>query len=545
MIAGSLGVLPSASLGATDRGLYEPIHGSAPLLAGRGVANPYGAILSVAMLLRHSLHRNDLAAAVEAAVDACISEDLLTPDLGGTARDRRRRRRRGTRGDAPPRRAAGSRIVSIEIYDTTLRDGAQGVGINFSVSDKLRIAEHLDALGVTVIEGGWPGANPTDTEFFAAMRTHPLRTATLAAFGATRRPGTRPEDDLQVRTLFDSMAPIITLVGKTWDRQVVDVLRTTTAENLAMIAETVQWFVDAGRRVVFDAEHFFDGHEQRRGLRAALSRRCCRCGRGTDHALRHQRRHTPRSGGVAGPGDHRAVRQHRGHSLPRRLRVRGCEHACRGTRGRRPGAGLHQRLRRAHRQCQSVHPDSQPAAQDGPAGCRRPAAGAADGDRSRRCRDRQHRPSAFCAVHRSGGVHAQGWTAHRRDEQGGVRVSAHRPTLGRQQTPLGDHATVRSRYRAGEGSGFRRRPDPGSSACQAGCGRGQAAGVQRPFIRGRGGVIRAARPSGARQPGTFHAHRLHRARRAARGPVARLRGHYQGAGRRYGGAHGRRGQRAR
>jgi 2-isopropylmalate synthase len=149
--------------------------------------------------------------------------------------------------------------VSIEIYDTTLRDGAQGVGINFSVSDKLRIAEHLDTLGVTVIEGGWPGANPTDTEFFAAMRTRPLRNATLAAFGATRRAGVRPQDDAQLRTLLDSMAPMVTLVGKTWDLQVVDVLRTTTEENLAMIAESVRWLVDEGRRVVFDAEHFFDG----------------------------------------------------------------------------------------------------------------------------------------------------------------------------------------------------------------------------------------------------------------------------------------------
>jgi 2-isopropylmalate synthase len=149
--------------------------------------------------------------------------------------------------------------MNIEIYDTTLRDGAQGVGINFSVSDKLRITEHLDDLGVAVIEGGWPGANPTDTEFFAAMRTHPLRSATLAAFGATRRARMKPEDDPQLRTLLDSMAPIITLVGKTWDRQVVDVLRTTTEENLAMIADSVRWCLDQGRRVMFDAEHFFDG----------------------------------------------------------------------------------------------------------------------------------------------------------------------------------------------------------------------------------------------------------------------------------------------
>ena len=150
--------------------------------------------------------------------------------------------------------------MSVEIYDTTLRDGAQGVGINFSVSDKLRIAEHLDALGVTMIEGGWPGANPTDTEFFSAMQSRPLRNATLAAFGATRRPGLRAQDDLQLRTLLNSMAPIITLVGKAWDRQVVDVLRTTTDENVAMIGNSVRWFIDHGRRVIYDAEHFFDGY---------------------------------------------------------------------------------------------------------------------------------------------------------------------------------------------------------------------------------------------------------------------------------------------
>jgi 2-isopropylmalate synthase len=150
--------------------------------------------------------------------------------------------------------------MSLEIYDTTLRDGAQGVGINFSVSDKLRIADHLDRVGVSVIEGGWPGANQTDTEFFDAMRGVRLRSATLAAFGATRRPEVRPQDDLQLRALHDSAAPMVTLVGKTWDRQVHDVLRTSLEENLRMIEESVAWLLEMGRDVCFDAEHFFDGH---------------------------------------------------------------------------------------------------------------------------------------------------------------------------------------------------------------------------------------------------------------------------------------------
>ncbi len=146
-------------------------------------ANPYGAILSVALLLRHSLQRPDLAAAVEAAVDACIDDGVLTADIGGSAST-------SDVGAAvvaalPAQRgaAAGVRVVTLEIYDTTLRDGAQGVGINFSVSDKVRIAEHLDRIGVTVIEGGWPGANQTDTEFFAEMRG--------ATFGARAAGGVR------------------------------------------------------------------------------------------------------------------------------------------------------------------------------------------------------------------------------------------------------------------------------------------------------------------------------------------------------------------
>ncbi|MGA2284213.1 MAG: citramalate synthase [Candidatus Dormibacteria bacterium] len=152
-------------------------------------------------------------------------------------------------------------MTGLQLYDTTLRDGAQGVGINFSVSDKLRIAEQLDQLGVTVIEGGWPGSNPTDTEFFAEMRGHRLKHAVLAAFGATRRAHVRPQDDPQLRALLDAGTPMVTLVGKTWDRQVADVLRTTNQENLRMIADSVRWLTEQGRRVVFDAEHFFDGRQ--------------------------------------------------------------------------------------------------------------------------------------------------------------------------------------------------------------------------------------------------------------------------------------------
>jgi len=147
------------------------------------------------------------------------------------------------------------------VYDTTLRDGAQQEGLSLSVNDKLAIAGYLDDLGVGFIEGGWPGAIPKDTEFFArAARDLRLRTAVLAAFGATRRPGTTAELDPQVRALLDSQAPVVTLVAKSHARHVQLALRTTLQENLAMVGDTVRFLVGEGRRVVLDAEHFFDGY---------------------------------------------------------------------------------------------------------------------------------------------------------------------------------------------------------------------------------------------------------------------------------------------
>ncbi|MFS0699871.1 citramalate synthase [Cellulomonas sp. 179-A 4D5 NHS] len=146
------------------------------------------------------------------------------------------------------------------VYDTTLRDGAQQEGMNLSVADKLAIAPLLDELGVGFIEGGWPGAIPKDTEFFARARTElDLKHAVLAAFGSTRKPGVRAEDDAQVRALIDSQAPVVTLVAKSDLRHVERALRTTGEENLAMIGDTVALLVREGRRVVVDAEHFFDG----------------------------------------------------------------------------------------------------------------------------------------------------------------------------------------------------------------------------------------------------------------------------------------------
>jgi len=154
---------------------------------------------------------------------------------------------------------------TFHVYDTTLRDGAQQEGLNLSVADKLNIARQLDGLGVGYIEGGWPGANPKDTEFFRrAAQELDLRHAQLAAFGATRRAGVRAADDPLVAALRESGAGVVTLVAKSHDRHVELALRTTLAENLAMVRDTVSHLRAEGQQVFLDAEHFFDGYRANR-----------------------------------------------------------------------------------------------------------------------------------------------------------------------------------------------------------------------------------------------------------------------------------------
>ncbi|MEO6246699.1 MAG: citramalate synthase, partial [Opitutaceae bacterium] len=150
---------------------------------------------------------------------------------------------------------------AVKIYDTTLRDGTQGEGISFSVTDKLLIAERLDSFGVDYIEGGFPGSNPRDISFFAEAKKLKLKHARLAAFGSTRRAGVKPADDAQLRTLLDSDMPVLTIVGKTWTLHVTEILKTTLEENLAMIEDSARHLVAHGREVIHDAEHFFDGYK--------------------------------------------------------------------------------------------------------------------------------------------------------------------------------------------------------------------------------------------------------------------------------------------
>jgi 2-isopropylmalate synthase len=147
------------------------------------------------------------------------------------------------------------------LYDTTLRDGTQGEGFQLSVLDKLRIAERLDAFGIDFIEGGWPGSNPKDVEFFREAKSLKLKHAKLAAFGSTRRANTPVGDDPQVALLLEAETPVVTIFGKSWKLHVTEVLRTTVEENRAMIRDTVAHLVKHGREVMYDAEHFFDGYK--------------------------------------------------------------------------------------------------------------------------------------------------------------------------------------------------------------------------------------------------------------------------------------------
>jgi 2-isopropylmalate synthase len=152
-------------------------------------------------------------------------------------------------------------MSAIALYDTTLRDGTQREGISLSVDDKLKIAARLDEFGVHYIEGGWPGSNPKDAAFFERVHRLRLRTAKIAAFGFTLKKGVRPEHDANIQSLLAAETPVVTLVGKSWDFHVTDVLEAGLEENLDMIAESVAYFKARGREVIYDGEHFFDGYK--------------------------------------------------------------------------------------------------------------------------------------------------------------------------------------------------------------------------------------------------------------------------------------------
>ncbi|MFM7046173.1 MAG: citramalate synthase [Ilumatobacteraceae bacterium] len=163
----------------------------------------------------------------------------------------------------PAQSAPPAHTTTVEVFDTTLRDGLQVEGVSATVDDKLRIAEQLDHLGVHFIEGGWPGANPKDVEFFARAASElRLDTSTMVAFGSTRRPRGKTDDDATLRNLLDANTSAVCIVAKSWDYQVTEALQTTLDEGVAMIADSVEFLRSAGRQVLVDLEHFFDGYKR-------------------------------------------------------------------------------------------------------------------------------------------------------------------------------------------------------------------------------------------------------------------------------------------
>ena len=159
---------------------------------------------------------------------------------------------------------------SVELYDTTLRDGAQQADLSYTVEDRLRIMHKLDQVGFPFVEGGWPGANPRDTEFFSIAAKETLKTSTLTAFGMTRRAGERAEDSDVLRALLGAGTEVVCLVGKSWDLHVTEALRTDLAEGVAMVRDSIDFLRAQGRRVFFDAEHFFDGYRSDPGFAMAV-----------------------------------------------------------------------------------------------------------------------------------------------------------------------------------------------------------------------------------------------------------------------------------
>jgi 2-isopropylmalate synthase len=160
--------------------------------------------------------------------------------------------------------------LRVELYDTTLRDGAQGTGFSYTVDDRLRILHKLDQLGLPYIEGGWPGANPRDTEFFRLATKEDLQNATLTAFGMTRKAGEAAEQSAILRDVLDAGTEVVCIVGKSWDLHVTEALRTDLEEAVAMVRDSVAFLRSEGRRVFFDAEHFFDGYRSNPGFALAV-----------------------------------------------------------------------------------------------------------------------------------------------------------------------------------------------------------------------------------------------------------------------------------
>ena len=256
MIQGGMGIAAGGNINPDGVSMFEPIGGTAPDHVGQGHdqsarGDRCGAAVARAGRGgegRGAGRHRDPVRHVEDVVDASGRDGVR--DAGG-------RRPGGGGGDGV---SVDRTRVKVELYDTTLRDGAQGTGLSYSIEDRLRILHKIDQLGVPFIEGGWPGASPRDTEFFKLATKETLQHAALTSFGMTRKAGERAEDSAVLRELLDTGTEVVCMVGKSWDLHVTEALRTDLDEGVAMVRDSIAFLRGQGRRVFFDAEHFFDGY---------------------------------------------------------------------------------------------------------------------------------------------------------------------------------------------------------------------------------------------------------------------------------------------
>ena len=350
--------------------MFEPSAAARRSTPGKNVINPLAAIGAMEMLLRQ-LGEREAADRVDRGIRAATGQmkSMRAGEMGLSTSEVGDLVVAGADGVSVP--AASGRTV--ELYDTTLRDGAQRADLSFTIEDRLRILHRLDAVGFPYVEGGWPGANPRDTEFFKLATKETLAHAQLTAFGMTRKAGERAEDSAVLRELLDAGTGVICLVGKSWDLHVTEALRTTLDEGVPWCATRWRSSIP-GTPVFFDAEHFFDGYVANPDFAMAVVARRGGGGGRAAGALRHERRDAPvrrgthRAGGrPAGVGEARDPRA-------QRRRLRGGELLDRGGRGRPSGPGHDQRVRRTHRQRRPRPDHRRPRVEDGDDGLRCPRA---------------------------------------------------------------------------------------------------------------------------------------------------------------------------
>ncbi len=357
------------------------------------------------------------------------------------------------------------------LFDTTLRDGAQTNGVDFTLSDKLAIAKALDELGVDYVEGGYPGANPTDTQLFS--EDHKLGT-TFTAFGMTRRPGRSTSNDPGLAALLDAKADAICFVAKSWDYHVRVALETTNEENLASIRDCVRAAKAEGQGGAARLRAFLRRLQGQSGLRARLRQGRLRGGRALGGAVRHQRRHAAaRSGEDRRRGGQGDPRRSCRHPRPQRHRAGGGEFVCGRARGRAADPGHAQRARRALRQRQSRldHPDAQAQARVRRQVRDRRVGRQAENARARLAharRDAQPRAQPACALCGRKRLRHQGRHPRLGDHEGARDLRARAARYGRQQAQAPGLGSGRQVERAGGARAHRAQGRQGRSARRRG-----------------------------------------------------------------------------